>query len=576
MCTGTPFHIHLPQSSLHPQFSMTPPSQRPTLPIPAKPTQQQQTESGQQQKPPQSGSNTSSSSDVPMVSPSEIDTSVFKSPTPSEMSENQNQQAATNEGKSQPTTEDAKSSSGAQKVDGDAATNRNDESAQASNGQTITSELRMELDVAEADANKATLDRPDIIDDKSPAPSALSRQDSLTSNSSPRMCLSLKKVKVTSSNARRLLNMSNAESLETSSQFILGVGANEGDFDSSVESQFHLPVVQVPSDSQFELSGDSQTLFQIQNPTSGESTAQAPVSSSQKQPEKRGTPSSTVFAFVNPAQSSRQAIKKAKENNLAGNLSPPAQEIVPNQGSSNDPYVYDSQNVDNEVNFIMQRRAVRAAGGPNTKKTPNVGSDRCLTAQNPSEKGDNKEDKTPENVPVFSSEPPSLNTTDIRRPRIQQPLSHTLPHEGGGQNATSPIDSQDSQSQSGLQSVYGATGNRENVPSGSQSQTIATSTSLFPSVSPDIALPSTSAGTLPSISPSAVVPSSLVDELKRRAGLERGGDYQLKLIKVVRTIVEERHVFAEDVREGRVVQNSGRSWIVSQYITVVCVCTHCM
>lgn len=496
-----------------------------------------------------------------MVSPSELDTSVFKSPTPTEMSENQNQKAATDTGKLCLTTQDANSS------DGDAGANRNNEIhvAPANKDQTVINEHPMEVGVAEADASKSTLDRQDTISDESQAPTVLSSQDSRTSNSSPRMCLSLKKVKVTSSGARQSLNMGTAEDknpLETSAQFVLGLGANEGDMDSSVESQFHLPVVEVPNDSQFELSGDSQTLFQIQNPASTEpSSAEAPISSSHhKQPEKRGNLSSTLFAFVNPAQSSRQAIKKAKESNPTGTLSSPAQEIVPNQSSHNDPYAYDSQNVDTEVDFIMQRKAKRAACGPNMKKGPNVVSESHCTAQNASEQGDHKEDVAPENVAVFSSEPPSLNTADIRRPQIHQPPSRTLPHEGGGQSATSRPDSQDHQ-------IQGAAGNRETVSSGSQPRAIV---SQSPFVSPAIVLPSTSsAGVLPSISPSAAVPSSLVDELKKRAGLERGGDYQLKLVKVVRTIVEERHVFAEEVRQGCVVQDSERSWIVSQNITVI-------
>ena len=551
---------------------MTPPPQRPALPISANPTQQ--TVSVQQHKPAQSGSNSSTSSDVPMVSPSELDTSVFKSPTPSEMSENQNPQTATNAGKPHLTTPDTSSTSCLQsansKSNSDAGTNA-DMLAQADNEQTTTSERPMEVEMTKVNVDKAKEgENPVQIGDKSPAPTALTRQVSHTGNSSPRMCLSLKKVKVTSS-ARKLLNMNVGEDknpLETSSQFVLGVGANEGDLDSSVESQFHLPVVQVPSDSQFELSGDSQTLFQIQNPATGEPPAQPPVSSSQKQPEKRGNPSSALFAFVNPAQSSRQAIKKAKESNQAELSSPPPQEVVPRQGGNADPYAYDSQNVDKEVDFIMQRRAKRASNGPNAKKAPNIASKSHSASHNPSEQGDPEGEKVPEDVPIFSSDPPSQSTADIRRPQIHQPPSHAPSHKESSQAIASHPGNQAPLGSQSAADVTNTTSNQSDAPSESQPLADnATCTSQSPFLSPSLALPSTSSGgLLPSLSPSAAVPSSLVDELKKRAGLDREGNYQLKLIKVVRTIVEERHVFAEDVRQGHVVQNSGRSWIVSQYI----------
>ena len=549
---------------------MTPPSQRPTLLTSNNAAQQ--TVSVQQHKSAQSGSSSSTSSDVPMVSPSELDTSVFKSPTPSEISENQNPKTATDPGKPHLTTADTSSSEGSRnadsKSDSDAGTNAN-MLAPGDDDKIITSERPMEVDVTEVGVDKATPDKeganPIQVDDKSQEPT---RQISITGNSSPRMCLSLKKVKVTASSARKLLNMNVAEDknpLETSAQFVLGVGANEGDLDSSVESQFHLPAVQVPSDSQFELSGDSQSLFQIQNPAASEPAAQPPVSSSQKQAEKRGNPPSTLFSFVNPAQSSRQAIKKAKESNQAELSLPPLQEVVPNQGGGNDPYAYDLQNVDNEVDFIMQRTAKRAASGQNAKKAPNLVSKSHSASQNRSEQGDPEEEKAAENVPVFSSEPPSLSTADIRRPHIHQPPSHSQSHEEGSQNIISRTGDQALLGSQSAAAANTTTNNQSEAPSGSQPLADnITPRSQSPFLSPSLVLPSTSSGSLlPSISPSAAVPSSLVDELKKRAGLDRGGDYQLKLIKVVRTIVEERHVFAEDVRQGHVLQNSGRSWIVS-------------
>ena len=566
---------------------MTPLSQKPSLPLPA--NLAQQAVSGQQHKPAQSASNSSTSSDVPMVSPSELDTSVFKSPTPSELSENQNRKMSDSTSTEKPAQDDNTSGSSrnaqsqsVSKADDYADTNL---LAPADNDQTITDEHPMEVSAAEISVDKITKDTEATntvkLGNMSPAPAALTRQSSRTGNSSPRMCLSLKRVKVTSSSVRRSLNMNAAEDknpLETSSQFVLGVGANEGELDSSVESQFHLPVVQVPSDSQFELSGDSQTLFQIQNPaTSGEIVGQPPVSSSQKQPEKEGNhPTTTPFAFVNPAQSSRQAIKKAKESSRPDASSSATPGILSNQEgcTESDPYAYDSQNVDSEVDFIMQRKAKRASSGPNVTNVSSIAhSGHSGSQKNPGEHGDPEVEKMPVNIPSFSSEPPSLNTADIRRPVIQHhppsSSSHVQSHVEGSQTVTScPGDTDLSLSQSAAEAAK-IIGYQSAAPSGSQPLADnAASRCRSPFLSPSLVLPSTSSGStsLQSISPSAAVPSSLVDELKKRAGLGGGGDYQLKLVKVVRTIVEERHVFAEDVREGRVVQNSGRSWIVSQNI----------
>ena len=503
-----------------------------------------------------------------MVSPSELDTSVFKSPTPTEVSENQNQKS--------PTTHDDNPFSVSRNTVGEAKTNADNMVATAADpDQAITGEHPMEVSMTEVGVDKVTTDREGAshaqISYKSPTTSTLTKQASHTGNSSPRMSLSLKKAKVASSSAKRLLNMNTAEEnmQETADQFVLGVGANEGDLDSSVESQFHLPVVQVPNDSQFELSGDSQNLLQIQNPAPCETVGQPPVSSSRKPPENKGSPSATAtpFGFVNPAQSSRQAIKKAKESNQTVASSPPVRGVVSNQGGSNDPYAYDSQNVDSEVDFIMQRRAKRAASGPKSKVL-NLAPGNHSASQNPSEQGDSEGEKVPENVPSFSSEPPSLSTTDIRRPVIHQPSSsHLQSHNEGSQTITScPIH----QVLPGSQPAADVTRIVHEAPSGSQAlANTAAYRPQSPFLSPSLVLPSTSSGgPLPSISPSAAVPSSLVDELKKRAGLDGRGDYQLKLVKVVRTIVEERHVFAEDIQQGHVVQNSGRSWIVSQYIAV--------
>ena len=514
-----------------------------------------------------------------MVSPSELDTSVFKSPTPTEMSENQNQKSPTNTEKAHLTRPDNSSSvsrNAESKSLGEAETNADNVMATAADpDQTVTSEHPMEVSMTEVSVDKVTTDREGAshaqVGYNSPVTSTLTKQASRTGNSSPRMSLSLKKAKVASSSVKRLLNMNTTEDTNTqeaADQFVLGVGANEGDLDSSVESQFHLPVVQVPNDSQFELSGDSQNLLQIQNPVPSETVGQPPVSSSQKQLEKKGSPSATPFGFVNPAQSSRLAIKKAKESHQlqTDTSAPHTREVVSNQGRGSDPYEYDSQNVDSEVDFIMQRKAKRAASDPKSKAL-NIAPGNNSVSQNPGEQGDTEGEKVPENVPSFSSEPPSLSTTDIRRPVIhhQPASSHSQQHNEGSQTITSrPIDQVP---QLGSQPAADIA---NEAPSGSQPlANTAASRPLSPFLSPSLILPSTSsAGPLPSISPSAAVPSSLVNELKKRAGLDGEGDYQLKLVKVVRTIVEERHVFAEDVQQGHVVQNSGRSWIVSERIAM--------
>ena len=557
--TGTPFQIRLPQSTLHPQFSLTPPPQTSTLKA------AQQTVSEHQFKSTRSDSN---SSDVPMISPSELDTSVFKSPTPSDVSECQNQETRTSNSKCR----DSNLSNGAQtsdtKVDGDTGTNANDIAiSSADDWSAIESPVKATKAVENGNKSASNIQ----VADTSVQPN-VSRQVSSTSRLSSRMCLSLNKVKASPSSARRSLILKHTRSdddkniSDSSKQFELCVGANEDDLGSSVESQFHLPTIDVPTDSQFELSGDSQSLFQIQNPSAAEPLVQPPVSASRKRPKKQGGSSSTLFAFVSPSQSSLQAIKKAKGNNPPNYAPRPQHELLP---SCEDPYEYNSPNVDAEVDFILQKTQ-RAASGPGPKKLRKVCSESTSTAKNPKESSGHEEGKSLENAPRYSSEPPSSSTAVVKPHCREAPPSSLGSSQNGGQQAPPEL-------QSAADATSDASNPRAILATSPPPADNPISKTRSPFLTPSLTSPSTSsfAPPLPLISPSAAVPKSMIDKLKRQAGLEKRGDYQLKLVKIIRTVVEERHVFCEDVQQGHVVRNSGRSWIVSRRLATCLVCILC-
>ena len=142
------------------------------------------------------------------------------------------------------------------------------------------------------DGNGTAFDKQNVVPTQIVVEKTALKKQSSVLCSSPRMRLSLKKCKVTTpSSARRALDINEREDGEVfeASEFLLGVnsrGNEERDEDSPVESQFQLPAIEVLNDSQFEMSADSQTLFQIQRPTAAEPVVQLPVSSLQAQQQQ--------------------------------------------------------------------------------------------------------------------------------------------------------------------------------------------------------------------------------------------------------------------------------------------------
>ena len=142
------------------------------------------------------------------------------------------------------------------------------------------------------DGNGTAFDKQNVVPTQIVVEKTALKKQSSVLCSSPRMRFSLKKCKVTTpSSARRALDINEREDGEVfeASEFLLGVnsrGNEERDEDSSVESQFQLPAIEVLNDSQFEMSADSQTLFQIQRPTAAEPVVQLPVSSLQAQQQQ--------------------------------------------------------------------------------------------------------------------------------------------------------------------------------------------------------------------------------------------------------------------------------------------------
>ena len=416
----------------------------------------------------------------------------------------------------------------------------------------------------------------DGLDGKSPLPVNLHKQPSLRS-SSPRMSLSLKKINITPKTAKRSLSMNMEGGSRTSNKFVLGVNRdNDGERESSLESQFQMPAFDVPNDSQFELSADSQTLFQIQRPLSTEPTAQPPISSSQTQKEQphvndKEEPPSALFAFVDPNLSSRQAIRKAKVSEQCQE----SPQLLSEQQNS-DPYRFDSQNDQTVENFIREKRAKRISSIKD-------GSSKACTEIPPSTT-DNGSPLVQVGAKQNTSEMEKLSSAngstrpDESEKTVLPDANHSKSLQFENTTVTLDTTNHDQRSTSQSSSKENSECVHENNPSESsekESQYLAQSqprseatTSSQPSQSlfssPSLLVPSASTAVqVSSCSPSSVVPPSLVTELKRRAGVNRSDGYQLKLVKVVRTIVEERHVFSEVIEDDRVVQGSERSWIVS-------------
>lgn len=559
---------------------MTPPSQKPHLPSPMDSTRLA------------SGASTHSgcdSSNVPLVSPSELDTSIFKSPLTSQMTEGQNDNST-----SASDLQSRGTVSGSLDVVHPSNTNKHSSATNTVITNTAevvvdkiadhnTASIRDSED--ECEANEVLLDREHSQSSAggkfpgTPVNSTLKRQSSLLS-SSPRMCLSLKKCKMNSGSmgARRSLSMSDEQACgrhETSSQFVLGV--NEGSDDSFVESQFQIPHVEVPNDSQFEISADSQMLFQIQRPNQAEPTVQSPVSSSQKQdhqPEVSGEgPPSSLFAFVDPNLSSRHAIKKAKESEPSQDLAPPLQSLL-HCGDGNDPYQYDSQEEQTDINILKRLRAKRATS--TKESTSNAGTENQLykgsstcpieDSTRPRESKTIRDNPTNDATSLAQLETDKLSTQSQKdaptpnkqRAKEQHVSIKTFPSMLSAGKSQDNLATEDSIDRQGS-----ATSVASSQPTGDTGCGSQLSQSLFSS--PSLLLPSTSTSShFSSTSPSAVVPLSLVTELKRQAGLDKTHHgYQLKLVKVVRTITEERHFVSEIIEDGKVLHDSGKSWIVS-------------
>ena len=492
-----------------------------------------------------------------MVSPSELDTSVFKSPSPDEMTDNVSRKTKLDKSGATtvvsakealpPFTNTGNASSLCSEVDkvdsvGDpscASEDRNELIREAPEvRETQTDEQEQESVAGNVGAT-------------SPLPSTLKRQTSLTA-SSPKMCLSLKKCKLDTVKTKRLPNAEKSADSATA-EFVIGVRNSEGDLNNSVDSQ--LPAIEVPNDSQFELSADSQTLFQIQRPMTAEPVAQSPVSSSQKQaPDKSGqednAAASSLFAFVDPGLSSRLAIRKAKDVPIPSQNSP--QRRQPSDKA--DPYQYDSQNDLSDASSSVQRRRKRSS-----RRTEHT------VKQTTAKRRKQKDDESTRSC--LTSVQPDRDKQSLTG---RKPLDDTIPtqrklgDEGTGQSVLQPP----------LQNNGSESGDNENDVQQNSEESLTSSQPLsdaergsqptHSNFSSPLLLPSVPAAVKMSpFSPSTVVPSSLVTELKRGAGVRQGDGYQLKVVKVVRTVVEERQIFSEVIRDGRVVPDSGRTWMVT-------------
>ena len=396
--TGTPFQFQLPRGNLlRPVTSITPPPTSPLSDSANGSSMRDGAVSCAMTKPSDGALVTSKGNDGAAVSPSDVRQDFFHSLTPS--STQQQQEAR----------------------DGQSALSA-DESCHGSG----------------TSSNVAVQPAP-----KSTSVTQLSRPGS---NHSPRLSLSLKRGQAAGSSARRIIlpAVAAAEKKSRHGSFEMGLSPEEQlDSMQAYTSSPPLPQIEVPSDSQFENSDNSELYFKVTKPPSNRSftSDQEDVDA-----ESGARGSKSLFSDVVTTKRQKVASPHSKSDTLDRSNIPVAR-------ARRDPYEYNSQSQDIDVQEVLLERSKRrnsapkdkgrvdlsAAGGNfedraeicDSQVTPPMASNRVPQNPVPAERSGTTLVVSATDVPVgYTSQPAdptpmelgATGTRDVSAPIIQPPI----------------------------------------------------------------------------------------------------------------------------------------------------------
>ena len=417
----------------------------------------------------------------------------------------------------------------------------------------------------------------------------------------------------------------------TNTGFILGMHSQpDSQFSQgeSLDSQF--PVIEVPRDSQFESSECSDVPFYIVRPRTEASADTDPNTTERsKGDSSTNVEVTSLFSSVKASSFSRKQTR--------GEIPQRDIVVDDVFGRRKDPYDFDSEIQDSEVHFVRPRAqrnrpallhdSVDTSTQPvpkdNTRsKQTGIITDKAAaidsqsvydienvqTGRDTQVHQDAPQKSHHKNLPVSNSNQSTSRSNNIANLSLSTgPVLHTTNPSrdtsvGGTESQNVFVDAESevereidiSCSQTGRQtSQDDSTAQRSSsqflqqgqpqrsanidLITPSNSQTFpgpTTSQSLLISAHPSFASPIPSTPTsLEFISPSTMVSPSGLEELKRQVGKEGASRFELRHVRTVRTVIEQRIVSSEVIENNRVVQGSSRVWPVSFISILVCFIT---
>ena len=376
--------------------------------------------------------------------------------------------------------------------------------------------------------------------------------------------------------------------------FVIGVQSQETEQSLVTDSQ--IPPINVPRDSQFDSSDSSELPFCISLPKEQESSS-AP--NTQRLPSPKITPKSLFSGFQSGATS-----RMIGRQSLEGRMSQTFEDVF---NTRKDPYEYNSQSQECEVQFVRPRRQrnkpsvltdsldngrhSQTAVSSVRREGEEAGHEQTCTLSS------SDQSVVTESTPKERSKSPRVLTDSIDTGNSSELVDGCVSREsedvGCGQNsssftpdrsvvvesqtvenATSQQDStSSSQNQSNSVSSHGSLSQVSNsqthqsLPTASQSLTTPTNSQVLatPPVSlgtthPSLQSPLPSAP-LEFTSPRTMITPQGLEDFKRQARQEGVNRYELRHVRTVRTVIEQRIVSSEVIENDRVV--TSHVWPVS-------------
>ena len=539
-------------------------------------------------------------STVTMLSPTEINTNIFRPITPSpQISQMMQPQATTVV--SQPTPSNKTLSSNTRSTNLSSSNACPDKEA-AKTTTLITTHSQCNDEDTQPGTNSQTEDLPDVICVGVSSPTkrltveqskvALTPKrvaDTKLSNSaspSPRRSLSLKKTKAinTSTSIRKQLIVEAQQVSNKSKEagFVLGMDSQQ---DSSQLTDprvlnSDIPAIEV-RESQFEFSEDSNTLFQIEKPSlqaNKPAQPQSNCSANQVSVSSDVSHNTNLFSNFKASETSRKASKQARGSSSTLNVSNSL------YNTRQDPYEHSSQSEQTaEVEFKVRKQKSKTVALSKNKGSDSEDVSGTQDKTNKFSKLTNERwrddsqgnrdglDSAGDEVTRNDSESQQLDTSSSAAEGVidhgsvkggaqcEKDVVKSSHHPGGSVKSqilnerTSQVESS-SQTQATKRSTSTPLTAHIQIPSTSQSNVI-NATPVTSQRGP-FASPLPSASLMEFNSPNAIISPANLEELKRPFSETELKSYELHHVMVIRTVVEERVISSEVVRNGRVVPGS--------------------